>query len=254
MLNIKYIELILYKVAADLRAETKRTYLGFLWWVFEPIMFMMVFYVVFGIINGRNTDGFVPFLLIGLTTWIWMQTSSSRCGTAISMYKDIMHRVHLPKIIYPIISILIDSVKFTFVFSLLIIYLWISGYGINITYVALPLVLLVEFLFIFAFCLFLAAVVQFLPDIKIVVDNVLQAIFFISGIFFTAKEVPEQYHGYYYLNPMTNLIEDYRKILIYAQWPDWQALLIIAIFSILGIIASAYLIRHYEYVYPKIIV
>ena len=61
----RYIELILYKTYADLRAETERTYLGFLWWIFEPVLYMTVFYVFFGLLLGHKTDDFVPFLLIG---------------------------------------------------------------------------------------------------------------------------------------------------------------------------------------------
>jgi lipopolysaccharide transport system permease protein len=111
----------------------------------------------------------------------------------------------------------------------------------------------VELQFIAANSYFMAAVVPFLPDIRFVVENVLHALFFMSGIFFKASEVvPEAYRMYYYLNPMACLIEDYRGILLYQHWPDWRALAIIALISLLGIIFSASIIRRFEYLYPKI--
>lgn len=249
----RYSELILYKTYADLRAETKRTYLGFMWWVFEPIMFMAVFYLVFGLLLARGTPDFVVFLLIGLITWQWMKACVSHGGMTILGSYALMQRVYLPKIVFPTILILTDTVKFFFVFVLLLLYLWLDGHPPNQTYLALPLVLGVELLFIAAISYFMAAVVPFLPDIRFVVENVLQALFFMSGIFFKASEVvPEAYRMYYYLNPMACLIEDYRGILLYQHWPDWRALAIIALISLLGIIFSASIIRRFEYLYPKI--
>jgi lipopolysaccharide transport system permease protein len=247
-----YLELILYKTYADLRAETERTYLGFLWWVFEPIMYMFVFYMVFAVFMGRQTDNFVPFLLVGLTVWQWMQSCLSHGSESILGYRALMQSVHLPKVIFPIILILTDSTKFIFIFSILLIYLWISGFEIGLPYLALPLVLLVELIFIMAITFFLAAIVPFFPDIRFVVEKMLQAVFFASGIFFSADSIPEQYQLYYYLNPMATLVESFRDILMYNQWPQWDMLLLIGFLSCIALFLSIRLIAHFEYTYPKV--
>lgn len=249
---LRYIELVLYKTYADLRAETERTYLGFLWWIFEPIMYMTVFYVVFGVFMGHKTDHFVQFLLIGLTIWQWMKSCLSHGSESILASRGLMQHIHLPKVIFPTVLILTDTVKFIFIFTLLLCYLWLSGFPVGIEYLALPVVLLVQLLFIMAITYLLAAVVPFLPDLRFVVDNVLHAIFFASGIFFSAQAIPQNYHFYFYLNPMARLIEDYRRILMYNQWPNWENLLIVSIIAILGIILGVGLIRRFEYIYPKV--
>ena len=65
-----YRHLIIYKVAANLRSEASRNYLSYLWWVFEPLMQMMVYYFVFGLMLLQGTDNFVAFLLTGLMALI----------------------------------------------------------------------------------------------------------------------------------------------------------------------------------------
>jgi lipopolysaccharide transport system permease protein len=110
----------------------------------------------------------------------------------------------------------------------------------------------VQLLFTTSLTFILAAVVPFLPDLRFVVENVLQAVFFVSGVFVAASIVPEEYLGYYYLNPMTNLIEDYRNVLMYAKMPDWSSLLVIMAISVLGIIFGTYLIKRFEHIYPKV--
>lgn len=248
----RFTELILYKTYADLRAETERTYLGFLWWIFEPIMYMSVFYMMFGILLGHKTDDFVPFLLVGLTIWQWFKSCLSHGSESILGAHGLITQIHLPKVIFPIILILTDTVKFLFIFSLLVVFLWLYGYHVTIHYLALPILFFVQLLFTTSITFMLAAVVPFLPDLRFVVENVLQAVFFISGVFVAASIVPEEYLGYYYLNPMTNLIEDYRNVLMYAKMPDWSSLLMVLLISVLGIMLGAYLIKRFEHIYPKV--
>jgi lipopolysaccharide transport system permease protein len=250
----KYIELIFYKTYADLRAETERTYLGFMWWVFEPIMFMGVFYIFFGFLLDQRTENYVPFLLIGLTSWQWFKSCLSHGAETILGGHSLMQQVHLPKVIFPIILILTDTVKFIFILILLLLFLWIYGYGIGMPYLALPAVLIVQLLFTTALTFLLAAIVPFLPDLRFVVENVLLAIFFMSGIFIEASVVPEAYRHYYYMNPIVNIIESYRDILMYNTWPDGSTLLIIGIISSFGIWLGTRLIARFEYVYPKVMV
>jgi lipopolysaccharide transport system permease protein len=248
----RYIELILYKTYADLRAEAERTYLGFLWWIFEPIMYMFVYYIFFAIWLGHKTDDFVPFLLVGLTIWQWLKSCLSHGSETILGGHALMQHVNLPKVIFPIILILTDSVKFLFIFILLLIFLWGYGFDIGMPYLALPLLLLVQLLFTTALTFFLAAIIPFIPDLRFVIENILLAIFFVSGIIIKAEMVPIEYRAYYYLNPIVNLVEDYRNILMYNTWPSWPTLFIITVFSIIGIRLCVRLISHFEYIYPKV--
>ncbi|MDM8560284.1 ABC transporter permease [Candidatus Parabeggiatoa sp. HSG14] len=217
-------------------------------------MFMTVFYVFFGFLLPYSTENYVPFLLVGLTSWQWFKSCLSHGSETILGGHSLMQQVHLPKIIFPIILLLTDTVKFIFIFVLLLIFLWIYGYGIDMPYLALPGVLIVQLLFSTALTFLLAAIVPFLPDLRFVVENILLAVFFMSGIFMDANIVPEAYRHYYYMNPIVNIIESYRNILMHNTWPDGSALLIIAVISLIGIWLGARLIARFEYVYPKVMI
>ena len=71
----QYLSLVLYKTYAELRAESARTYIGFLWWIIEPIVDMATYYLVFAVLLRNRTEDFVPFLLIGLVSWKWFSVS-----------------------------------------------------------------------------------------------------------------------------------------------------------------------------------
>ena len=68
-------DLVVYKVYAELKSEATRTYIGVLWWVMEPIIFMGIFYFVFGVLFQIRAPDFIPFLLVGLTAWHWLQAT-----------------------------------------------------------------------------------------------------------------------------------------------------------------------------------
>lgn len=253
ILQPRYRELVAYKAYTGLVAEASRTYLSFLWWVLEPILSMSVYYVVFGLLFQRGTDDFVAFLLVGLVVWQWFGNSVKHGMSAIHSNGPLMTHVDLPKEVFPSIDMAMDFVKFGFVFLLLLVYLWITGYGISPAYMALPVVMLVQLMLIAA-CTYLAAsIVPFFPDLKFLIDVLLQLVFFVSGIFFSGASIPEKYQAYYYLNPMANLIDAYRDILMEGVWPDWSAVLKVGLVALVSLYLAQLLIRRFDHVYPRIV-
>lgn len=246
-----YLELIFFKTYADLRAEAARTYFNFLWWIIEPLLYMGVFYIVFGLLFQRGEGDFVPFLLCGLTIWKWFDSSVRNGATAITANNGLMQQVYLPKIIFPSITIVTNTIKFAFVLAILLLFLWCYGLGIGVCYLALPLLLGIQLLFISACTYLAAAVVPLLPDIKLLIDNGLTLIFFLSGIFFAGDSIPEHYQFYFYLNPMAFLIESYRNILLDGQWPKWQGLGWIILASLLISYFAHRLFVRFDRVYPR---
>ncbi len=252
-LLLHHIDLVFYKTYADLRAETERTYLGFVWWVIDPIIHMAVLYLVFGVLLGLRTDDFVAFLFVGVTIWQWFANCINQGSQTILANRGLMRQVLLPKALFPLVLVLSNTVKFLFVFGLLLAFLWITGYRPTVHYAALPMLLGVQLLFIIAGTLLLSAIVPFIPDLRFVISNVLQAAFFLSGVMVDITALPSAapYLGWYYLNPMVNFIESYRRVLLHNQWPDSGVVLWLLGLSLVGILGGMLLIRRYAFVYPK---
>jgi lipopolysaccharide transport system permease protein len=254
MVGPRYLDLIAYKTYADLRAESERTYIGFLWWIIEPIISMVIYYLVFGLILTTEIADFVPFLFIGLIPWRWLSSSVGHAGNSLLASRGLMQLVYLPKILFPVISVLTDTVKFFFVFLVLLVFLWIYGAPVGLPYLSLPLILIVHFLLIAAASVLVAAVVPFLPDLRHFVDHALRLLFFVSGVFWSISAVSNDDHRFWLrLNPMAALIEAYRDVLLYDQWPRGSYLAGIAVFALLGLYGGVRLIARNNWVYPKLV-
>jgi lipopolysaccharide transport system permease protein len=231
-MRLHLIELTLFSTYAELRAERARSYLGLLWWIIEPAMNMGTYYLVFAVILKSGGPDYVPFLLVGLTLWQWFKSCVSHGGYSIWQRLPLIRQVRLPLQVFPSVQILADTVKFLCILALLLIVLWCSGYPPNITYLALLPVLLVEMIFVAAATYVIAAIVPLVPDLRFVIDQLLQVLMFLSGIVFSLADMPASLRSWFELNPIVELVDAGRGILIHARWPDWFALGRVALISL----------------------
>lgn len=248
----RYFLLTLYKTYADLRAESRRTHAGFLWWIVEPLLHMAVYYLVFAVLMQRGGENFVPFLLIGLVIWRWFHVSLMQGGSAISANKRLMQQLYIRKLLFPSASILGNGIKFLFTLGVLLVFLWVYGLLPTVHYLAIPLLLAVQGLLIVGCTFVLAAITPFLPDLRIMLDNALRAVMFLSGIFFSGDIVPQHLKFWFYLNPMAALLESWRNVLMHDAWPMWGHMAGISLFGLVLLFAGSLLIRRFDYSYPKV--
>ena len=251
-MRLHLLELILFSTYAELRAERARSYLGLLWWVIEPAMNMATFYLVFAVIFKAGGPDYVPFLLIGLTLWQWFKSCISHGGYSIWQQLPLIRQVKLPLQVFPSVQILTDTVKFLCILALLLIVLWCAGYPPNITYLALLPVLLVEMLFVAAATYVVAAVIPLVPDLRFVIEQVLQVVMFLSGVVFSLDGLPPSLRYWFSLNPIVVLVDAGRGILIHAQWPNWFALGRVAVISLALYAFGSYLITRLTPRYVKL--
>lgn len=251
-MRLHLVELILFSTYAELRAERARSYLGLLWWVVEPAMNMATFYLVFAVIFKSGGPDYVPFLLIGLTLWQWFKSCISHGGYSIWQQLPLIRQVKLPLQVFPSVQILADTVKFLCILALLLVVLWCSGYPPNITYLALLPVLLVELVFVAAATYVVAAVVPLVPDLRFVIEQVLQVVMFLSGIVFSLDGLPANLRYWFALNPIVELVDAGRGILMHAQWPNWFALGRVALVSLALYALGSFLITRLTPRYVKL--
>lgn len=248
------IQVILYKTYADLVSETQRFYIGYLWWIIEPIIDMFLYYLLFGVLLRRGTQDFVPFLFVGILTWRWFNSSVMLAASSIISNKGLMNQVYLPKFIFPTVALLTNTFKFFIAFILLLAFLHFYGKPISYSYAALPVLLAVEFLLILGSSFILAALVPFFPDLRIFVQHAMQVLFFLSGIFFSISNLSGRFQFYLRLNPMGTLIEEWRQVLLHGKWPDFHALGAICVVSLALTLIGVRLLWRFDSVYPKVTV
>jgi lipopolysaccharide transport system permease protein len=244
--------LVFYKASVDLKAESERTYIGFLWWLVEPVISLIVYYIVFSLIFRSRTQDFLAFLFVGIASYSWMRVSVSHSAESILAGRNLMQQVYLTKLFFPTVSIISDTAKFLCVLLVVVIVLNIFGFHVTPAYAAIPPILLTELLFITALSYIVAAIVPFFPDLRVLLGHILHLMFFLSGVLYPVSKIPENVRHIFRLNPMVVIIESLRNALMHGKWPEWGSLTGVAACSVLGILIGVKLIQRYDTTYPKL--
>ena len=250
---MKYLDIILFKVWADLRSEVSRAYVGFVWWFLEPILYMAAFYIVFGLGLRMGGDEFVYFLLCGLVPWKWFASTIGNGSKSIEAGSGMIHQVYLPKVVLPTIVVLVNTLKFLMILPILVVFLVINGFEIALSWISLLPIIICQFVLVWSLTSFSAAILPFVPDLRYVIDNGLLLLMFVSGVFFSIGNVSEPVRSLLLLNPVAVLLEAYRAVLLESIWPSWSALGEILLFSFfVGVVALLFLI-FLDRRYPKVL-
>lgn len=249
-----YLELMFFRALAELRAEASRMYLGFLWWVLEPLLFMGVFYFVFNVGLRRGDADYMPFLLSGLIAWKWFASSVEGGANAVSKNAGMIQQVYIPKFILPGIMLISNTCKFLLVFLVcILVWLLVFDKPVTLSWLALPAVILLQFVFTAGVLCMVASMVPFFPDLRPLLANVIMLLLFTSGIFFDIEKTPEEVRRILVLNPVALMVQLYRKVMMDHEWPDPGRMLFVLVCGLVCLAIGMWIFVRFDRVYPKLV-
>ena len=249
----EFFQLVFVKARLNLRSEAGRSYLSYGWWVLEPLLHMFVFYLVFGRLLQRGTEDFVVFLLVGLIPWLWFAKSIPNAAGSILNARGLILQVALPKIFFPLVIVLQDTVKQVIVFAVLICFLFLYGVELTITAWAMIPIAIVQLFFISSCAFFAAIITPFIPDFRFLIGTGIQLLMFGSGIFYSYEILKPEHQFYFFLNPMATLLTNYRNVLLDGLWPDWVALGWIMLISTLFLVILFIVVKRIDGIFPRLV-
>lgn len=249
----RYLELALYRSSAELRVEASRNYIGILWWIAEPLLYLATFYLVFAVGFRAGGADFVPFLLCGLVPWKWFGSTVTTGANAIVSNQALVQQVYLPKTLLVVTVLLANFWKYLIILSLLLVFLLLYGYPMTTMWLALPVLMLLQGFLIFGFASIGAALLPFIPDLRLIIDNGMLILFFSAGVFFDVSTRSEQAQAILAFNPMVHMISAYRDVLMHGVQPAWGALGVLLLVAAGASVLGVYLLRRYERVFPRVL-
>ncbi|MBD2845928.1 ABC transporter permease [Paenibacillus sp. IB182496] len=233
---LKRKDLLIYLVKSGLKAEHRNSYLGYFWWLLDPLLGALIYYFLVVVILGRGGENYGVFLVIGLVAWRWTSSAVNSSSKAITSYTSIINQVYLPKAIFPMTRTFAQLINF--VFGLAVIAIFLAFFGIMPSWhiVYLPFIMLVQLLFLISISLFLAYICVFVRDIDNILSHFIRLWFYASPVIWEGGRLPEQYQWIVNINPFAHIVTSYRNIFMYHQMPNLINLTVTGIASLLLII------------------
>lgn len=243
-----------YETAAKLKVRHKRTYLGYIWWLLEPLLFLGVYFFLIQVVFKRGGDNYLAFLFCALLPWRWFSSTILECSTSLMGKAALIKQVYFPKLVVPMSVVLTHLANFGF--GLIILALLLAFHRVPVGYNLLffPLVVVTQLAFGLGVGLILADINVYLKDIgELLRGGLLQLWFFASPGLYPVERVPESIRFYYQLNPFAVFMTSYRDTLMYNRTPDLLRLGIILVGSLFLIYVGMRLIVKHQGHYAKIL-
>ncbi|MCD4825290.1 MAG: ABC transporter permease [Phycisphaerae bacterium] len=248
----KLYNLVLFRTIGELKSESTRTYAGYLWWIFEPLLSLGVYYVAFKYIFHRDTENFAIFLFIGIVIYRFFSGTVTRGASSIMEGHGLMQLVYFHKSLFPLSVIMVNLVKFLITIFLVIVIVTLCGIMPTWTYLALPVLIVLALLVVAGISIICAAITPFFPDFRLFLNTIIYLMIFLSGVFYDIGTLPPKAQTLLRLNPIAVVIEQTRLILLHGQWPNFQHLLLASAQGVLLLIIGLLLVHKFNRYYPKI--
>lgn len=206
-------------VARDMKIRYKRSILGIAWSLVNPITQILIFTFLFNRVLPLNIPNYTSFVFAGVLAWSWFSSALIAASGAIVDNRELVRRPGFAVAVLPIVTVMTNALHFVLALPVLFIVLFIGGGQFGLPILALPLIMLVQFVLTLGISYVIAASHVRFRDTQHIVGIGLMLMFYLTPVFYRAESVPEQYILIYQLNPMAGLLSAYRAALIEGQWP-----------------------------------
>ena len=217
------LDVLLTLVVRDLKLRYKRSILGVFWSLMVPLAQMLVFTFLFHRVLPLDIPNYPVFVFSGLLVWNWFSVSLGQSAGAITEHRELIRRPGFPVSILPVVTVSTNLVHFLLAVPILLIFNALAGGSLTAALLALPLVILVQFLLTLGLAYLLATLNVTFRDTQHLISVVLMLMFYVTPVFYSPTAVPEEYRSIYGLNPLVHLIEAYRALVISGEPPDYVA-------------------------------
>jgi len=209
--------LVFFLVRRDVVLRFQQTVAGFLWIVFQPLIQMLIFYVIFGLLVKIPTEG-VPyqlFFLSGFVVWQFFTQVVNNSSMSLVGNIGLIVKSYFPRLALPLSTVVSALVDLAVSFVILMIFLLANGhYPITLRYLLLPVLIVLTVIFSSGVGLLFGALMVVFRDMRNLLGFILMVWMYVTPILFPVTLAPEKYQVLFYLNPMTSLVDAYRWVFL----------------------------------------
>lgn len=256
-------ELLTNLTLRELRSKFKRSALGWLWSIINPLSSIAIYGIVFGVIlatdppvgDPSGLDSYAMFLVCGLLPWTYLANGLSGAAGSIVANEGLVKKVYFPRWVLPASTVL--SWLASFGVELLVLAAVLALFG-NIVITSVPMILVVvaiQTAFVFGLGMLLAGANAYFRDVQHFLGIALNAWFYTTPILIPASVIPEQYeafgftfplHDIFSLNPMAAFVEAYRNLFYDQRGPTFACMVEITIWAVVAVVVGVLVFRRLE--------
>ena len=217
---LRYRDLLKHLIARDIKLKYRRSILGYLWSILDPLFIMIVMTIVFSKMFDRSIENYPVYLFTGNIIFSFLRTSSTQAMNAVINNASLIKKTYIPKYIFVFVKISSCLVELILTMIALLLIMVVTGAKFSFYNLLFPLVLIPLFVFCLGLGLFLAQANVFFTDVKYIYNAVITAWMYLSAIFYPVESLPDGVKSAVeHFNPIYYYIRQFRDLLYVGQMP-----------------------------------
>jgi len=239
----KYKPLMNELIVRDLKVKYRRSFLGYVWSLLNPLLMMAVMSYVFSYMFRFDVPNYPLYLICGQTLWGFFNESTNVAMYSVLANGSLIRKVYIPKFIFPMSRVLSSFVTMSFSLVAILIVMIVTGVKINFTILLFPIPLIFLLLFSTGVGLVLSSLSVYFRDITHLYGVVTMAWMYATPVFYPIEALPANVAKVISFNPMYHYITFFREIVLYGAVPSMQTWLWCAFCSILAFVLGLTIFR-----------
>lgn len=239
----KFLSLVGELVKRDLRRKYRRSFLGYLWSLLNPLMMMAIMVVVFSYMFRFAIDNYALYLICGQTMFNFFNESTNMSMFSIIDNGILLKKIYVPKYVFPISRVISCFVTMSFSLVAIVIVMLVTRVRLHIT----VLLFWVPLIYLLVFCCGMGMILSSLAvkfrDVTHLYSVLTMAWMYATPIFYPIEAVPEAVARIIRLNPMYVFINLFRQLVLYGTVPSARSWLAGAGMAVLMFCAGALVFR-----------
>ena len=242
---VKFRQLILMLVVRELKVRYKRSVLGLLWTMLNPLLLMVVYTIVFTTIMPSGQHNFSVFLLSALLPWIFFSTALMQGLNSVLANQELIRKVRVPQAVFPLSVVGSNLVNFTLSLVPLFVLMLALRQPFSTSLAFLPVAVLLLTVFTSGVTLLFATATVFFRDIKHLTEVLLQMLMYLSPVLYDVTQLGGKsswwfnaFRDFLAVNPMTYLIPLVRDPVYYARLPSPLVMTVATAWSIAALVSG----------------
>jgi len=203
-------------VRTDFKVRYQNSVLGYAWSLLKPLFLFAILYVVFTYIIplGKGVAHYPVYLLMGIVLWNFFVESTIIGANSVVARGNLIRKISIPRYLVVITSSL--SALINLLLSLVVVFIFALFNGItpSLSWLIIIPIIIELFAFSLGVSFLLSAMFVKFRDVTYIWEIFLQAGFYATPIIYPLTNVPAQYHKWFFMNPMAQMIQDARYVIV----------------------------------------
>ena len=223
---LSYRDLIWALVLRDLKVRYRRSAIGFVWTMLQPLLMMLVFQLVFSTMFRFEILNYAVYALAGILFWNFFSQSILASMNSLRGNANLLKKVPVPHAVFPVATVLSGLVNMAFAMVPLFGLLIVTRHPMTPALLFLPVAILLAALFTLGAGLLLSPLAVFFHDVTELVGVALTLLMYLTPIFYPMSILPENMRWLVRFNPIRSILEVFRDPIYHGKIPPLSHLLV----------------------------